>query len=497
VGERLESRVAGSRDEDQAGIGLHSPTAGASDDGLDPRRPRRRGRRLAAAGILVAAGVAVAVVLLSPGSRPSGHRGNTLPPGETTTTVGRRTLTESSTVEGTLGYGAKVDLYNRLAGTFTWLPTVGDVVRRGGTLWRIDNRPVALMYGPVPAYRTLKEGVGDGPDVAELNRNLIDLGFDRYGGIEEDAHFGAATADAVRRWQESEHLPQTGKVELGRIVFAPGARRVTALEVVVGQDPPPIGQAKEAPAQEPAAEEPAPEEPAGHKPSAEEPEAQEPAGSEPAAEEPEAGEPTKEAEAHEPTKEPEASEPTEQPAADEQPGGENENPGSGQEPAAAEAALATTSTRQLVQLELGAAEQSLAKVGKSAPVTLPDGDVVKGRITEVGKVAEAAEGGGPEGGGEEAGEATISVTVALDHPVARLDEAPVSVELVKQVSRHVLAVPATALFATAGGDYAVEALKDGRRVRTAVTPGMFADGYVQVEGHGIHAGLKVTEPSEE
>ena len=37
-------------------------------------------------------------------------------------TVTRRTLTESSTVDGTLGYGSTLELYDRLAGTFTWLP---------------------------------------------------------------------------------------------------------------------------------------------------------------------------------------------------------------------------------------------------------------------------------------------------------------------------------------------------------------------------------------
>lgn len=413
-----------------------------------------RGRRRLAAGAILAAGTALAaVLLLGSGSQPPRSAGAGLGPGRTAGVVTRRTLTESATVEGTLGYGAKLDLYDRLAGTFTWLPTVGSVIGRGETLWRIDNRPVVLMYGPVPAYRTLKAGVGDGPDVAELNRNLIDLGFDPYGEIDEPAHFGAATAAAVRRWQEAEHLPLTGEVELGRIVFAPGARRVTALEVVVGQDPPAIGQAEEAPPGEPAADEPG-------------------------------------------AKEPEASEPASEPAADEQPGGEKGSPASGQEPAAAEAALATTSTRQLVQLKLSASDQGLAKVGKSAPVTLPDGNVVKGHITEVGKVAEAAAGGGPEGGGEEGGEPTISVTVTLDHPVAHLDEAPVSVTLVEQVRRHVLAVPATALFATAGNRYAVEALKRGRRVRLPVTPGMFADGYVQVEGRGVHPGLKVVEPSE-
>ena len=56
-----------------------------------------------------------------------------------------------------------------------------------------------------------------------------------------------------------------------------------------------------------------------------------------------------------------------------------------------------------------------------------------------------------------------------------------------------LAVPATALIATAGGGYAIEALEGARRVRLAVTPGMFADGYVQVEGPGLREGLTVIE----
>ncbi len=51
---------------------------------------------------------------------------------------------------------------------------------------------------------------------------------------------------------------------------------------------------------------------------------------------------------------------------------------------------------------------------------------------------------------------TIPVTLALEHPVPHLDQAPVSVELVKSVRRDVLAVPATALIATAGGGYAIE-----------------------------------------
>jgi len=434
-------------------------------------RPKRR---VIAAGAVLLAVVALAtVVLLQTRSAKGTDAGGGVPAGETTTAVTRRTLTESSTVSGTLGYGSTLELYDRLAGTFTWLPAIGSIVARGGTLFRLDNLPVALMYGPVPAYRTLKEGVSDGPDVTELNENLIDLGFDPYRSIADVDSFSEATADAVRRWQRAEGLAQTGEVELGRVVFAPGARRVTAVHVELGEDPPAASPRRPG-SKAPAAK--APDRPAGNEPRRKrkaprkprKPASHEPAGSEPTGNEPAA----------------------KAPASDD-----------GAEAAAGAGivVLSTTSTQQLVQLKVKAEQQELARVGESAPVTLPDGDVVAGRITEVGSVAESKEaekGAGGEKGDSPSGEgeaATISVTLALSRRVARLDEAPVSVELVKSIRRNVLTVPATALTATAGGGYAIEVLTGTRRVALAVTPGMFADGYVQVEGRGVHAGLAVIE----
>ena len=110
---------------------------------------RRRLRWLVAGTLAVAAAAVLAVVLL--GSRAGGHHGaeTGVPTGDTTSSVTRRTLSESSTVDGTLGYGSTLELYDRLAGTFTWLPSVGAVIGRGGTLWRIDDLPV-------PARATLK-----------------------------------------------------------------------------------------------------------------------------------------------------------------------------------------------------------------------------------------------------------------------------------------------------------------------------------------------------
>ena len=129
------------------------------------------------------------------------------------------------------------------------------------------------------------------------------------------------------------------------------------------------------------------------------------------------------------------------------------------------------------------------------------------QVSEVGTVATESSGEGGNGGGSggkggsggasEGGNgenATVSVKVALDRPVAHLDKAPVSVELVKAIRRNVLAVPATALVATGGGGFAVQALEGSRRVEISVTPGMFANGYVEVEGSGLHEGITVLQP---
>ncbi len=158
--------------------------------------------------------------------------------------------------------------------------------------------------------------------------------------------------------------------------------------------------------------------------------------------------------------------------------------------------LTTTSTQQIVQLKVKPEQQQLARVGETVTVQLPGGGEAPGRVTEVGTVASESSGSGDEGKGSpsgESGESTIPVTIALEHHVAHLDQAPVSVELVKSIRRDVLSVPATALIATAGGGYAVEALEDDRRVTIPVTPGMFADGYVQVEGAGVREGMTVIE----
>jgi peptidoglycan hydrolase-like protein with peptidoglycan-binding domain len=158
------------------------------------------------------------------------------------------------------------------------------------------------------------------------------------------------------------------------------------------------------------------------------------------------------------------------------------------EPARAGApVVGLTSLKRVIVGRLPASRQALVRRGDRVRVTLPDGTRATGRVTRVGRVAEAGRNGA---------EATVELRVELTGRAgrsARLDQAPVTVSITTDTARNVLTVPVTALVATAAGRYAVEVL-DGRRRLAPVELGAFADGYVEVSGKGIREGARVVVP---
>jgi peptidoglycan hydrolase-like protein with peptidoglycan-binding domain len=157
------------------------------------------------------------------------------PPPVGTASVVRTDLSTSVLTEGTLGYAPSPPVVDRLAGTYTGLLAAGTVVEPGQVLFRVDDEPVVLMSGAVPAWRMFAPGMTDGPDVQELEANLIALG-DGSGLLATAApHFGPAAEAAVRRWQASLGVPATGSIDFGAVVFAASALRVAALGVSLGQ----------------------------------------------------------------------------------------------------------------------------------------------------------------------------------------------------------------------------------------------------------------------
>lgn len=161
-------------------------------------------------------------------SGPPAEDRTAVPPN--TAEVTRQTLVDTQTESGELDYADAISLSGRLGGTVTALAAVGSVVERGQALYRVDDTPVVLLYGPLPAYRTLAVDT-EGADVRQFEENLAALG---YRGFTVDEEYTSATAEAVVEWQEDLGLAETGTVEQGRVVYAAGAVRVDSHVAAVG-----------------------------------------------------------------------------------------------------------------------------------------------------------------------------------------------------------------------------------------------------------------------
>jgi len=186
-------------------------------------------RVLIAVSLLVVLGTGAAVAFwLIPGPPAASSSSSDLP--AKTAQVTKETLVDTQTESGTLGYGAETSVEGKLTGTVTTLPVPGTTIDRGEALYRIDNLPVVLLYGSLPAYRALAVGT-EGDDVKQFEENLWALG---YRGFTVDDEYSDATATAVKKWQKDLGLPQTGVVELGRVGYAPGSIRVDTLKATLG-----------------------------------------------------------------------------------------------------------------------------------------------------------------------------------------------------------------------------------------------------------------------
>jgi peptidoglycan hydrolase-like protein with peptidoglycan-binding domain len=147
-----------------------------------------------------------------------------------TAAVTRGSVAERSRFTGTLGFDGRYPVTHQGApGVLTAVAEGGSTVGRGGVLYRVADQPVHLLIGTVPAYRDLRLGITAGPDVTQLETNLVALSMDPGHDITVDGTFTAATAAAIQRWQASWGLPashRTGALPLGSVVFEPEVLRI-------------------------------------------------------------------------------------------------------------------------------------------------------------------------------------------------------------------------------------------------------------------------------
>jgi peptidoglycan hydrolase-like protein with peptidoglycan-binding domain len=185
----------------------------------------------------LAAALLIGAVVLVSGGKQAVAAARPLPVG--TARVEKRTLSAMISQGGILTYRARPDgspysVVNQAHGAYTTLPTVGQVIHQGQALYRVNNSPVVLLYGSTPAYRDISAGAS-GPDVAQLNRDLVALGYATWAQLRPgSAVFGAATTAAVEKLQAALGLSRTGTLSLGQAVFEPVAMRVTSVPAQPG-----------------------------------------------------------------------------------------------------------------------------------------------------------------------------------------------------------------------------------------------------------------------
>lgn len=401
-----------------------------------------RARWLAAAGgTVVAAGVAAGLIAATsgaatgPGAGPArgGHRLATAP-------VVRTDLTNTVQVSGALGFAGSYTVANQMPGTaYTALPAPGQVLRRGQRLYEVDGSPVILLYGPRPEWRDLYLGVTPGPDVAQLDANLIALGYASPATLTVSDTFTAATSFAVQRWQAALGPAVTGVVPAGQVAYAPGPLRVASLGVTLGAAAQPGVAVLAATSARPVVS------------------AALPVGQEYLVHRGDRVSVTL-------------------------PDGTSTVPG------------VVTGISRVASAGSGGAGSGGAGSDGAGSDGAGSGGAGSGPGGGPGAPSPdpAANGGPGSGVGD-----TVQLTIRLAHPRAArgLDQAPVTVNIVSARATGVLAVPVSALVALAGGGYAVQVVSGGTAHLTGVHTGLFSSSLVQVAGSGLRAGLNVQVPA--
>jgi hypothetical protein len=191
---------------------------------------------LAGAAVLTAVTATGLVVAMS--SAKNATPAAQAPPANTVK-VERGKLSAMVSLDGTLTYRARSDgspyaAINQARGTYTQLPDDGDEVDCGAVFYRVDDHPVVLLCGTVPAYRVLHRG-DVGNDVRELNANLHTLGYDAGVGIApDDNHFTWKTQKALDVLQKDKGFDVTGALALDNAIFLPEPVRIAKVTGQLG-----------------------------------------------------------------------------------------------------------------------------------------------------------------------------------------------------------------------------------------------------------------------
>ena len=352
---------------------------------------------------------------------------------------------------GTLQPGPTSSVGASGRGTLTRTVDEGTTIAAGDVVAEIDGTPVIALYGQVPQFRVLNIEAQPGADIAQLEENLVALGFDPNGAVTVDDTFTTATAELVLAWEQSLGLATPdGTVDAGQIAFIAGPSEVTSRTPVGTQ----VNAGQQILGTVTIAE-------SGFVAASVDDEGQ----------------------------------PIELTLSiGDEVSGDDVAEGATVVEALIDPATATAGQPLYrweadlgsIQLAADVDEASTFEIGRTLQVELPDGQVVDASVTDLSDVARSIQNGNNT-------TTVIDVTVQPDQPLESIFTAgPVTIRVETDRTDGAVLVPASALIALAEGGHAVEV--DGRGL-IGVELGAFDQGWVEIIDGSVDAGESVVVPT--
>ena len=116
----------------------------------------------------------------------------------TTVQIQQGDLEKKEEYNGTLRQTNSKILNSPISGVITFTPEEGTIIQFGEILFAIDNKPVILVEGLVPFYRTLDLNSDPGPDILQVEQALIYLGYATESFVADDI-FDQTTSDMLNK----------------------------------------------------------------------------------------------------------------------------------------------------------------------------------------------------------------------------------------------------------------------------------------------------------
>lgn len=176
--------------------------------------------------VLAAGGVATAALLQQPAVEAPKQL-----PAASTAQVTSGDLTAETTARGKLQFAAQVDVVATTGGVLTEIPAPGTLLEAGAVAYRVDEKPVFVLAGSMPAWRSFAVGMEPGVDIEQLEKNLQAFG---HLGVEPSQEFNWYTKGALHSWTKSLGMKPQESLAQEQLFFSNQPLSVSKAEKQLG-----------------------------------------------------------------------------------------------------------------------------------------------------------------------------------------------------------------------------------------------------------------------